>query len=350
MGGSKGRHGLWSCKTSHDWRNVPMCQTRAQNITKEMWQRMVIKSETWSKRPVHSRQTREFEDAQRSEVAVLSNWTCRRWKLSVLETSWSLIFSFSHYDTKSKSKRRPETNTERDKKNATRVHLVTLPMILPSCLLAGPHAIACDLHSFLAARNRVRSCFQKLSATSLSTSAHSKHSRCNDDQAGREQRSVQNGQVGSMTKQRREQSEKLKDQNWMELKKEKTECRMKKDVVLGTSDWRARASSRSNTTQQEKKEHQSTHVPFTDSHALNDGWRAHHHHVTKHQSRRPTIAIHENKVCCEYSNNVIKTGNLHHIERRQTSEHHDQCCVEKLKNRRQLREWRNSWTCLVIER
>ena len=59
------------------------------------------------------------------------------------------FFLFSHYDTKSKCKRRPETNTERDKKHATRVHLVTLPMILPSCLLAGPHAIACDLPSFI---------------------------------------------------------------------------------------------------------------------------------------------------------------------------------------------------------
>ena len=41
-------------------------------------------------------------------------------------------------------------------KNAMRVHLVTLPMSFPSCLLAGPHAIACDLPSFLAARSRVR--------------------------------------------------------------------------------------------------------------------------------------------------------------------------------------------------
>ena len=43
-------------------------------------------------------------------------------------------------------------------------------MILPSCLLAVPHAIACDVPSFLAARSRVRSCSHKLSAKSLSTS------------------------------------------------------------------------------------------------------------------------------------------------------------------------------------
>ena len=47
---------------------------------------------------------------------------------------------------------------------------MTLPMILPSCLLAHPHAIAFDLPSILAARSRARSCSHKLSAKSLSTS------------------------------------------------------------------------------------------------------------------------------------------------------------------------------------
>ena len=62
--------------------------------------------------------------------------------------------------------RRAKQPSMKGTEKATRVHLVTLPMSFPSCLLAGPHAIACDLPSFLAARNRVRSCSHSPSAKS----------------------------------------------------------------------------------------------------------------------------------------------------------------------------------------
>ena len=149
----------------------------------------------------------------------------------------------------------------------------------------------------------------------------------------------------------------------MELKKEKTECQKVKEMELTVKKnwlvppcWRARCTE---TNRQEREELETTHVPLGD-------WRTHcmmgrgRHPSPRHQTKEQwSVAkthhcdgppLRENEGCCESSNNVKRISNLH---RGQTSEHHEQCCVEKKKeskSRGHLREWRDSLTCLVIVR
>ena len=44
------------------------------------------------------------------------------------------------------------------------------------------------------------------------------------------------------------------------------------------------------------------------------------------------LLLHGNEVCFERSNNVRRISDLHRGERRQTSEHHEQCCVVEKKS------------------
>ena len=73
---------------------------------------------------------------------------------SISNSSPFFFFLFLTMTRSRRAKQPPYTKKRRNErdKNATRVHLVTLPMSCLSCLLAGPHAIACDLPSFVAAR------------------------------------------------------------------------------------------------------------------------------------------------------------------------------------------------------
>ena len=105
---------------------------------------------------------------------------------------------------------------------------------------------------------------------------------------------------------------------------------------LAAPDWRVKGPE-NKPTQKEREECEATHVPLRDRclHCIMGRGRS-HHHVTKQrsedQARRPTIAMNyyfmKMKSVVNAQNNDRIIRNLYRRERRQTSEHHDQCCVE----------------------
>ena len=119
-----------------------------------------------------------------------------------------------------------------------------------------------------------------------------------------------------------DQSKMLTEQNGMKLKKEKLECQMKQEVALMVKKNWHRPTSSNKPTLKEREEHQATHVTKQQS---------------EDQSRRPTIAMDyyfmKMKSVVRTQNTVRRISNLQLSERRQTSEFHEQCCVEKWSRR-----------------
>ena len=146
-----------------------------------------------------------------------------------------------------------------------------------------------------------------------------------------------------MKKQKTESWNKLRKQIYREL--EEGEGGMSDeagDRIDGEEEVRVRAVPRNKPTQQEREERVATHVPFRDwcTHCTMDRGRTNDlvsKQKSEDQSRRPTIAM-------EYyfmkMKSVVNAQTISEesvtciaVERRRTSQRHEQCCVEEGRRR-----------------
>ena len=117
----------------------------------------------------------------------------------------------------------------------------------------------------------------------------------------------------------------MKKQNRMELKKNEMKCQMMKEAQKSTD------------TEGERKGRSDTRTAQRLVCTLHDGKRPHPspRGKTKKQGsvkkahHRHGLLLHEIEVCTECPNDLRRIDNLHCGEGRQTSEHHEQRCVEK---------------------